>query len=157
MQSNKASSVVATKHEEGKPNMSEVPSVFSFSEDITDAPAPVPLPVGDYPVEIKGAEIKTSQKGNRYVSVKFFVAPENYPADYTDGNPDGEILNYNRLVLEDSPRGRHRARKFCESIGAKTGSDLDVNDWIGLTAVASVSEEEFEGEPRAVISKITAP
>lgn len=136
--------------------MSEVQSILTFSEDISNAEPPVPLPVGDYPAEIRGAAVKTSGKGNKYVSVQFFVAPEHYPADYTEGNADGEILSYNRLQYSDDPRGRHRMRKFCESIGAKTGAELDVNDWVGLTALLAVTEEEWEGEKRAVISKVTA-
>lgn len=137
-------------------SMSDAPSILQFSEDISNAEPPVPLPVGEYPAEIRGAEVKTSQKGNRYVSVKFFVNPDSYPVDYQEGNPDGEILTYNRLVYDDSPRGRHRMRKFTESIGAKGGNEIDVNDWAGLTATLAVTEEEFEGEKRAVISKVTA-
>lgn len=138
-------------------NMSDTPSILEFSEDIATQEPPVPLPVGDYPAEIRGAEIKTSQRGNKYVSVKFYVAPESYPADYTDGNSDGEILTYNRLVYDDSPRGRHRMRKFTESIGApNSGNKINVNDWVGCTANLAIAEEEFEGEKRAVIAKVNA-
>lgn len=147
---------VDEKKKESKTTMSDAPSILSYAEDITDAPPPVPLPVGDYPAEIRGATIKTSQKGNRYVDVQFFVAPEAYPADYTDGNENGEMLNYRRLTYEDTPRGRHRMDKFCKAIGAKTGRDIDVNEWVGLSATIAITEEEFEGEPRAVISKVTA-
>lgn len=144
--------------EERTKTMSEAPSILSYASAIADAEPPVPLPVGDYPAEIRGAAIKTSQRsGNTYVSISFFVAPEHYPADYTDGNADGELLTYNRLVYEDSPRGRHRMRKFTESIGApNSGTDVDVNTWVGLSANLAIGVEEFEGEPRAVIQKVTA-
>lgn len=134
--------------------MSDAPSILSFSEDVSNQEPPVPLPVGDYPAEIRGAEVKISTKGNKYVSVTFYVAPEHYPADYTDGNAEGETLSYNRLVYDDSPRGRHRMRKFTEAIGAKGGRDIDVNDWVGCTASLSIKEETYEGEPRAVIAKV---
>jgi hypothetical protein len=148
--------LVATSKERNQ-NMSEAPSILTFSEDISSAEPPVPLPVGDYPAEIRGAVVKTSQKGNQYVSVTFFVAPEHYPADFTDGNADGELLTYNRLQYDDSPRGRHRMRKFTDAIGAKNkGNEIDINDWVGSTAILAVAEEEWEGEPRAVIAKITA-
>jgi hypothetical protein len=140
-----------------KQTMSEVNSVLEFSEDISNAEPPVPLPVGDYPAEIRGAEKKTSQRtGNDYIKVDFFVAPENYPADYTEGNPDGEILSFMRLSAEDTPRARHRMRKFCEAIGAPTGTKVDLNGWVGLTATVSIAEEEYEGEKRAVIAKVGA-
>jgi hypothetical protein len=137
-------------------NMSEGKSIIEYSEDISNAEAPAPLPPGDYPAEIRGAEIKTSQKGNEYVAVTFFIAPESYPADFTEGDADGMTLSYNRIVVDDSPRGRHRMRKFCEAIGASTSAKLDVNDWIGNTAVVSVAQSEYEGETRAEIAKVIA-
>lgn len=140
-----------------KPTMSDAPSILTFSEDISEQEAPVPLPVGDYPAVIRGAVRKTSKtSGKDYCAVTFFVAPEAYPADYTEGNPDGEVLSYNRVPCDDSPRGRYKIRKFTEAIGAKGGREINLNDWIGLSAILSIGEEEFEGEKRAVIQKVGA-
>jgi hypothetical protein len=138
-------------------NMSEQSSILEFSEDIASAEAPVPLPVGDYPAEIRAAERKTSGKGNDYGSVQFFIAPEAYPADYTEGEPDGMVLTYNRVSLADTPAGRHRMRKFVEAIGAPGGTKIDMNDWIGRTATVSVVHDTYEGETRAAIAKVVAP
>lgn len=137
-------------------NMSDITSVIEFSEDIATAEAVPPLPVGEYPAEIRAATKKTSGAGNDYGAVQFFIAPESYPADYTDGDPDGTLLTYNRVSLEDSPRGRHRLRKFIEAIGAKAGTKIDLNDWVGLTATVAVGHSEWEGETRAEVQKVVA-
>jgi hypothetical protein len=134
--------------------MSEARSIIEYDTSLADAEAPVPLPKGDYTAEIRGAEIKTSGKGNEYVNVTFFIAPEEYPADYTEGNPDGTILTYGRLSPENSQRARWGMKKFCEAIGAELGSKLDLDSWMGKAAVVNVTHEEFEGENRAKIAKV---
>jgi hypothetical protein len=136
--------------------MSEQSSIIEFSEDIANAEAPVPLPKGDYPAEIRAAVRKTSAAGNDYGSVTFFIAPEAYPADYSEGDPDGLTLIYNRVSLADTPAGRHRARKFIEAIGAPGGKSIDMNDWVGRTATVTVDHDTYEGETRAVVAKVVA-
>lgn len=154
-QANKASNV-ATSKENKRMAENSLPSVVEFSEDISQAEPPVPLPVGDYQAEIRAAENKTSQKGNSYAAVQFFIPPEQYPADYTEGEPDGMILSYNRVGLSDTPAGRHRVRKFTEAIGAPAGKKVDLNEWVGRTATVTVVHDEYEGEPRAAIAKVSA-
>ncbi|MCA2510512.1 MAG: hypothetical protein IM561_09030 [Microcystis sp. M60BS1] len=134
--------------------MSEVRSIIEYDEDLSNAEAPIPLPVGDYTAEIRAAEIKVSGKGNEYVNVTFFIAPEQYPPDYTEGNPDGTVLNYGRLSPENTQRARWGMKKFCESIGAELGSRLNLDDWLGRSAIVAVSHEDYEGETRARISKV---
>jgi hypothetical protein len=137
--------------------MSDVSSIVEFSEDISNAEWS-PLPEGDYTAEIKGATRKTSQNsGNDYASVQFHIAAEQYPADYTDGDPDGVTINYNLVSLEDTPRARYNLRKFCENIGAPTGTKIDLNDWMGRAATVHVRVGEFEGQPRNDISRVVAP
>jgi hypothetical protein len=136
--------------------MSETSSIIEFSEDIATAEAPVPLPVGDYPAEIRGATRKTSGAGNEYAQVTFFVAPEAYPADYSEGDPDGLTLIYNRVSLLDTPAARHRLRKFLEAIGAPAGKQVDLNDWVGRSATVNVGHDTYEGETRAVVNKVVA-
>lgn len=131
-----------------------IPSVIKFSEDLSNAEQPDPLPKGDYPAEIRGAERKTSGKGNEYAAVTFYIAPESYPADYTEGNEDGTVLTYNRVMLTDTPQGRYRIRKFLEAVGGKLGKQLDLNDLIGLNASVTVDHEMYEGENRANIKKV---
>lgn len=149
----KASVATTTKE---RNNMSDISSILEFSEDVSQAEPVPPLPVGDYPAEIRAAVQKTSAAGNAYGSVQFFIAPESYPADYTDGNPDGELLTYNRVAIADTPAARHRLRKFLEAIGAKGGKTVDLNDWVGLTATVSITHDTYEGETRAVVSKVVA-
>lgn len=138
-------------------NMSEeLPSVIEFDEDIAEAEAPVPLPVGDYPAEVRGATHKTGNtSGNPYAAVQFYISSEAYPADYTEGEPDGMLLTFNRVSLQNTPAGRHRLRKFIEAIGAPAGTKIDLNDWVGRTATVTIAHDTYEGEVRAQIQKVT--
>lgn len=151
---------VATTTTKDKSNMADnnngMPSVIEFEEDIGQAEAPVPLPVGDYTAEIRAAAQKTSAAGNTYGSVQFFIPADQYPADFTEGEPEGMLLTYNRVSLSDTPAGRHRLRKFVEAIGAPAGKKIDLNDWVGRTATVTVQHDTYEGETRAAIGKVTA-
>jgi hypothetical protein len=129
-------------------------SMIEYAVDVNDATAPVPLPVGEYPAEIVSAKAAVSGKGNKYAEVGFRISADAYPADFTDGDPDGTTLVYRRLSLEDSVQGRWRMKKFVAAIGAKGGRQIDLNDWVGLSATVAVSHEEYEGEKRAGINKV---
>jgi hypothetical protein len=148
---------LASKTKENR--MAETQSIIEFSEDIATAEAPKPLPVGQYPAEIRSAERKTSaNSGNEYGRVQFFIAPEQYPADFTEGNPDGMLLDYNRVPTQDNPAARHRMRKFCEAIGySPKGGKVDMNEWIGMTATVDIVHDTFDGETRAQIKRVVAP
>lgn len=140
---------------QGNKSMSENRSIVTYSDDISGAEAPAPLPVGQYAAEIIGAEVKTSANtGNDYYSVQVRIHADAYPADFTEGDPDGTVLTFNRVSAEDTPRGRYQARKFCEAIGAKTGKQIDTSEWIGLTCMVEVDHQEYEGEKRAQAKKI---
>lgn len=135
--------------------MSEVRSIIEYNDDLSNAEAPTPLPKGDYPAQIRAAEIRTSPKtGNDYVNVQFYISPESYPADFTEGNPDGESLAYGRLNPGGTQQARWGMKKFCEAIGTNLGRSLDLNEWIGLTAIVEIDHEEFEGVNRAKIKKV---
>jgi hypothetical protein len=138
--------------------MSGSGSILSFSEDITNAVAPPPLPAGPYPAEIIGAQKRVSPTtGNEYAQIMFRIAASSYPADYTDGDPDGTTLSYNRLLIEDTPQSRHRWRVFMERCGGPLGRTIDLNSLVGLTATVDISHQEYEGEMRAQIARILAP
>lgn len=134
----------------------EPTSLMEFSSDLSEAEAPPPLPVGEYPASIVKAEIKDSAKGNKYLALVFRIEPESYPADFIDGNPEGESLNYNRVVLQDTPQGRYRMRKFLESVGGTLSTRVDPNDLMGLTATVGIVHGKWEGETRAEIAKVLA-
>ena len=132
-----------------------LPSIIAYSEDIAEAEPPVPLPVGDYPADIRKVEQKESGAGNMYAAVSFYIKPEDYPADYDASNaPDGTILIYRRVSLEDNPQSRWRMRKFLNAIGATPSRNIDLNDWIGLTAVIGLGRDTWEGEPRAQVERV---
>jgi hypothetical protein len=133
-------------------------SILEFSQDLSDAVAPAPLPVGPYPAEIIGAVSRTSStSGNQYASITFRINADSYPADYTDGDPDGTVLAYNRLLMEDTPQARWRWRQFMERIGGPLSRSIDLNTLIGLHASVEISHQEYEGEQRAQIARILAP
>jgi hypothetical protein len=138
--------------------MSGTGSILSFSEDITNALPPPPLPPGAYPAEIIGAQKRVSPtSGREYAAITFRIPASSYPADFTDGDPDGTQLSYNFLRIEDTPQARHRWRQFLERVGGPLGRNVDLNALIGLTAVVDITQQEFEGEMRPQIARILAP
>ena len=134
----------------------ELPSIVEFSSDLSKAEAPEPLPVGEYEANITAAEIKTSQKGTRYAEIRWNVSPDQYPADYGDGNPNGSTLIYRRVSLEDIPQARWGTRQFIDAIGAPLGKKVDVNEWVGMDAVVEVDHETYEGVTRAIVKRVRA-
>jgi len=131
---------------------------MQFSQDLADAVAPPPLPKGPYPAEIIGAAERVSNTtGNTYAQIQFRISADNYPADYTEGDPDGLVLSYNRLLIEDTPQARWRWRRFLENVGGPLGRTVDLSTLIGLSATIEVVHQEYEGEQQASISKILAP
>ena len=132
-------------------------SILTFSEDITNAEAPPPLPVGPYPAEIIGATTRVSATtGNEYASIVMRINEESYPADYTDGDPDGTSLTYNRLLTSDTPSNRHRWRVFMERCGGPLGRSIDLGALIGLSCTVEITHQSYEGEERAQIARILA-
>jgi hypothetical protein len=147
---------VATQTTEAKKKetMSNIPSIIEYDEDLANAEAPVPLPIGDYPATIRSAEVKKSAAGNDYINVTFYIDPEAYPADFTEGDEDGQILSFGRISPANTQRARWGMRKFQEAIGAKLSKQVDLNDWIGLSAIVAVGHDTYEGETRAQIKQV---
>lgn len=133
-------------------------SIIEYSEDITDAEQPEPLPMQDYPVTIRAVEAKESvNTGNKYAAISCFVSPDDFPADFPIENaPDGKTIVFRRISLEDTPQGRFSMRRFCEAIGAPMSSRIDINDWVGMEATAVVVNEEYEGINREAIVRLEA-
>lgn len=133
-------------------------SIMQFSQDLNDVEAPPPLPKGPYPAEIIGATERTSNtSGNVYAQIQFRISADNYPADYTDGDPDGTVLSFNRLLIEDTASARYRWKKFLQNVGGPLGRQVDLNSLIGLSATVEIIHQEYEGEQQASIAKILAP
>lgn len=135
----------------------DVQTIVDYAEDVTDAEAPPPLPIGNYEPTVTGAAVKVSGKGNHYYEVALRVPPEQFPADFDASvYPDGVLLFWRRTSAEDTPMGRWQVRQLIEALGAKGGKQIDCNDWIGLATRVAVTHENFEGSPRAVPSKLSA-
>ncbi len=136
----------------------ELPTIIDYSEDISDAEQPEPLPMGDYPITIRSAEARESlNTGKRYAAVGCYISPEDYPADYpTENAPDGKTIIYRRVSLEDTPQARFTMRRFCEAIGAPMSSRIDLNDWVNLEATALIDVSEYEGILREEIRRLEA-
>jgi hypothetical protein len=133
----------------------DMPSVVEFSEDISTAEAPPPIPKMDYVAQIRDANITLSSKGTRYAAVTFYIAPDQLPADFpAEIYPDGVTIVYRRVSLEDNNNSRYRLRKFCEAIGAPAAKRIDVSEWIGREALVSVNHETYEGQDRHVIQTV---
>jgi hypothetical protein len=131
-------------------------STLQFSKPIADAVKPKPLPAGDYRGTIREVKKMLSQKNTKYVNVVFFIPSSQYPADYTDGNEDGTILNYGRISGEDTPRGRWSVKAFFEGIGLPApGTRVELNDLMNQDATLHVAHEMYEGEPQARIAKVS--
>ena len=135
-----------------------LPSIITFSEDVSNAEAPKPLPAGEYPASIVGTEVKTSAKGTNYVAVQFNINPEHFPADFADAEsyPDGIKLTYNRVPAEDNAVARSRMKEFCKAIGAPTSASIDVNDWVGLQAMLTLKVAPYEGVDRNEVAKVAS-
>lgn len=131
-----------------------MPSIVEFSMDIGQQDAPAPLPKGEYNGAIRSAVVKISQRGTKYAEVAFFIDGGQYPADYTEGNPEGTTIMFRRTSLEDNPQARYGTRRFCEAIGAPVGKRIDVSDWVGREALVEVGHNTFEGVNRAEITRV---
>lgn len=130
--------------------------IIEFSEDISEAEAPDPLPVGDYRAQIRSAAPRVSvNTGNKYAAVGFYISPDEYPADYDANNaPDGKTVLYRRVSLEDNPAARFNMRRFCEAIGAPMSRSVNMADWLNLEARVTIEHDEFEGINRENITRV---
>ena len=136
--------------------MDELDSIVEFSVNLKDQDQPDPLPVGKYSGVIRGAEVKMSQRDTKYAAVSFHISPDQFPADWEDGNPDGQVLVYRRVGLEDNANSRFGTKRFIESMGAPLSKKIDVNEWGGREAVLEVKHSTWEGTTRAEIDRVSA-
>lgn len=135
-------------------NDTNIPSIITFSEDISEQEAPEPLPVGEYRLVIAAVEPKESKKkGTAYAEVTFLVSADQFPVDF-EGNENGELIVYRRASLEDNPRSRFLLRHFLESIGAPMAKNIDLTDWLGLECMGTITHEIYEGVTKHVIDRV---
>jgi hypothetical protein len=132
--------------------------ILEFSQDIAEAEAPPPLPIGEYNATVEGIEMRVSNtSGREYLGVTVRINADDFPPDF-DGTayPDGVTLRYNRLFTEDTQRNRYNFKKFCEALGAPMGKQIDPNDWIGMSLMVGISHRKWEDEDQANIAKIAS-
>lgn len=133
-------------------------SIIHYQSDISTQEAPPPLPARAYKAEIIGASIRAAaSSGVPYLNVQFRIPDTEYPADYTDGDPEGTVIYWNRIQATDKPQARYAMRRFLEKVGGPLGREIDCNALIGLWANVEVVHQEYEGEQRASIARILAP
>lgn len=131
-------------------------SVIEFDEDLNNVEAPKPLPQGTYDAVIQSAEPVTSKTSDRNMAkIGFMISADQYPADYTDGNPQGTLLTM-YLMLDNSQRSKFAIKRFCQAIGAPLSNRVDINSWIGLPAKVEVTNELWEGNLTARLKKVIA-
>ena len=122
--------------------------------NLKDQKPPEPLPIGKYTGTIKNTEVLESKRGTMYCAVHFHIPAEQYPVDYTDGNPDGTTIVYRRVGLEDTPQSRYGTKRFIEAIGAPLAKKIDVSEWLGMEAALEVEHDVWEGVNRANIARV---
>lgn len=135
-------------------NAVELGSVFDFSDDISKAEAPPPLPARSYIATVTGAVARVSNKGGKYAQIEFTIAPDQFPPDFAAIQSDAVKLYYRRVGLDDTQRSRWNLRKFCEALRVSVSKRFDLNDCMGKTASVKVAESEYMGEKRAEIQAV---
>ena len=87
----------------------------------------------------------TSKDGLKTMAkVTYSISADQYPVDYTDGNPNGTTLTQ-YIMLEKDARSMYALKRFIMGIGAPLSNSVDLNTWVGLTCKLNVVNEMFEG------------
>jgi len=132
-------------------------SIMDFGQDLNTQEAPPLLPQGPYPAEIIGAEERNGKIGP-YLNIVFRIHSESYPADFTDGDPDGTDVYYMRLQSDwTKPGNRFRMKTFLQRVGAPLSAQYDLNDLIGRTATIEIGHWDAQDETRLQVNRILAP
>jgi len=122
-------------------------SILEYSEDVSEAEAPEPLPVGVYPCTVREAKRQDSKaSGNPMIVLQVVVAAEDFPAEFegAESYPDGvPLTSYHGC--QDNAKERFRVRKLCEAFGVPMSKRLDLNDFMMKTASVTLEHEPFEG------------
>ncbi|MBR6515409.1 MAG: hypothetical protein IKT40_00990 [Bacilli bacterium] len=130
-------------------------SVIEFDEDLNNVEAPKPLPMGLYDAVVQSVEPMMSKSERLMAKVTFSVSADQYPADYTDGNPNGTTLTQ-YIFLDNSQRSKFALKRFCQAIGAPLSNSVDITTWVGLPARIEVINEPWEGNLQARIKRVVA-
>jgi hypothetical protein len=138
----------------------DVGGIVTFSSDIMEAEAPLPLPEGTYAAEIRDVKVvKRKSSGKKGIDVFVHVAPEDYPPDFdVEEAPEGVTLVYRRINLDNTKTGHFRLRRLIETIGAppvrQTLSDDDLRKWKGLNVKAVIKHDTWEDVTRPTVERL---
>lgn len=136
--------------------MSELPTVYEFSTNVADAKPPQPLPVGEYRATVRSIEPAVSKSSGKQMAViTYFVSSDQYPADYTDGNPEGTVSNV-YMSLEDSARNIWMLKQMCEMHGVVASKRINLTEFMGQDVIVNVTHEEYQGLPQARFKPVRA-
>ena len=133
----------------------ELKSMLEFDVNLAEVEAPKPLPAGIYDAVVQTAEIVVSKSEKDMIKVTFNISADQYPADYTDGNPNGTVLTH--FVMADrSVRSMFALKRFLLALGAPLSNSIDPSTLIGLPAKVEVRNELWEGMETARIARLVA-
>ena len=136
----------------------ELNSIISFDVNLAEFEAPRPLPAGQYDAVIQTAEIvktKNAEDPKDMIKVSLMISADQYPADYTDGNPNGTVLTH--FVMADrSVRSMFALKRFLLAVGAPLSNSIDTTTLIGLPAKVEVENTLWQGMETARIARVIA-
>jgi hypothetical protein len=136
----------------------ELNSIISFDVNLAEVEAPRPLPAGQYDAVIQTAEIvktKNAEDPKDMIKVSLMISADQYPADYTDGNPNGTVLTH--FVMADrSVRSMFALKRFLLAVGAPLSNSIDTTTLIGLPAKVEVENTLWQGMETARIARVIA-
>mgnify|MGYP007071567189 CR=1 FL=1 len=134
----------------------ELPTVYEFSTNIADAKPPQPLPTGEYRASVRNIEPAVSKSSGKPMAViTYFISADQYPADFTDGNPEGATGNV-YMSLEESPRNIWQIKQMCEMHGVVASKRLNLTEFMGQDVIVNVTHEEYQGMPQARFRPVRA-
>lgn len=130
------------------------PTLFQFEKDISEQEAPQPLPIGTYRAVIRNVVAAPGKKdpSSYNAEVHFHISPDQYPVDFTEGDPEGTTLRF-YVSLANKAASRFSLKNFLNAIQAPSGREIDLTTWLGLEAMVKVDHEEYEGRPLARIGR----
>lgn len=136
----------------------ELKSMLEFDVNLAEVEAPKPLPAGTYDAVVQTAEIvmsKNSEDPKPMIKCTFNISADQYPADYTDGNPNGTILTH-YVMADKSCRSMFALKRFLLALGAPLSNSVDTTTLIGLPAKLNVTNQLWEGVEVARIASVVA-
>lgn len=139
-------------------NETELTSIIDFGVDLSTVEAPKPLPAGVYDAVIQTAELvktKNSEDPKDMLKITYNISADQYPADYTDGNPNGTTLTQ-YLMADKSVRSMFALKRFLLAVGAPISNQLDATTLIGLPAKIEVANQLWEGMETARVARVVA-